>query len=109
LPMTLQEVRDVFVSVLPNDTYHYEATGKPQKYIIWAEEGQTEALHADDIMQEQVIEGTVDLFTKTEYDPLFKEIQNAMNRAGLSWRLESIQREEATKYYHYEWVWEVVL
>lgn len=105
--MTLLEVRDVFLKVLPKATFHYSATSKPAKYIVWAEEGQAGALYADDMMQEQAIEGTVDLFTKTEYDPLFKSIQKAMNNADMTWRLESIQHEKETGYIHYEWVWEV--
>lgn len=106
--MTLEEVRDVFLSVLPDDTFHYEAWKKPDRYIVWAEDGQANALHADDKMQEQVFSGTVDLFTKTEFDFVFHELQKAMNDASISFRLESSQKEDKTKFFHFEWVWEVL-
>lgn len=105
--MKLVEVRDLFLSVLPTATFHYKAKSKHNQYIVWAEDGQSDAVHADDKMQEQVIEGTVDLFTKTEYDPLFNQIQETMNSADMTWRLNSVQHEDDTKYIHYEWVWEV--
>ena len=106
--MQLAEVGALFSSVLPEATYHYFADDEhPEKYIVWSEDGQAGATHADNKMDIQVKEGTVDLFTKNEYDPAFDEIQKAMNKADMSWRWESTQYEEDTEYIHHEWVWEV--
>ena len=105
--MRLVDIRDVFVSVLPTATHHYKAWSKPDQYIVWAEDGQAGSAFADNRMQEQAISGTADYFTKIEYDPIFNQIQQAMNDANLSWSLESIQYEEVTRYIHYEWSWEV--
>lgn len=105
--MRLVEVRDVFLSVLPESTFHYKALSKPDKYIVWAEEGQADAVYEDNEMKIQVTEGTVDLFTKTEYDPIFSAIQKAMDKADMDWYWNSTQPEEDTGYIHHEWVWRV--
>jgi hypothetical protein len=86
---------------------HYAAHKQPDKYIVWAEDGQGASLFADNKMRDQVIQGTADYFTRVEYDPIAKEIQRALNDAGISWSMNSIQYEEDTRYIHYEWVWEL--
>lgn len=105
--MQLSDIHALFEEVLPSATFHYFAAENLDKYIVWAEDGQAEALHGDNKMDIQIKQGTVDLFTRDEYDPLFDSIQNAMNDAGMSWRWESTQYEEDTEYIHHEWVWEV--
>jgi hypothetical protein len=105
--MNLSNVKNVFTPLLPGAVFHFEAHNKQNRYIVWAEDAQAGGSYADDVMQEQVIEGTVDLYTKTDFDPLFKKIQIAMNRSGMNWRLNSTQYEEKTKYIHHEWVWQI--
>lgn len=105
--MKLTDLRDLLLTVT-SDTFHYKAWAKPDKYIVWAEDGETDSLNADDQKTEQVLQGTIDYFTKTEYDLNFELIQAKLNSADLSWRLNSIQHEEETGYIHYEWVWEMV-
>ena len=105
--MILANVRDIFLTLLPDATFHYKAKGTPEQYIVWAEDGQAGSSHADDKMQNQAIEGTVDLFTKVEFDPLFDLIQVAMNNSDMTWELNSVQHEEDTGYIHYEWVWQI--
>jgi hypothetical protein len=105
--MTLLELMAVFVAIGPA-TYHYEAPdGTTGNYIVWAEDNQSDAVWADGQMQEQAIEGTLDYFTKTEFDPMTETIQAAMNNADLSWRLNSVQREPDTGYIHHEWTWSI--
>lgn len=84
---------------------HYAAHKQPDAYIVWAEDGQASAVWADGKMQEQAIAGTVDYFTKTEYDGNVALIQAALNGIDVSWRLESVQYEEITGYIHHEWSW----
>ena len=104
--MRFDGLKNALLSVTPK-AYHYappqNVTGS---YVVWAEDGQASALWADGKMQEQVIEGTVDYFTKVEYDMAVDDIQNALNTAGISWRLNSIQREPDTGYLHFEWTWQ---
>lgn len=105
--MKLSDIRDASLEVIP-DVFHYNALAKPDKYIVWAEDGEAGSLNADDQKTDQVLQGTIDYFTKTEYDPNFKLIQSKLNSIDVTWRLNSVQYEEETGYIHYEWVWEMV-
>jgi len=104
--MILTDVKTALLTVTAK-VYHYTppqtVTGS---YIVWAEENQSDSVWADGEMQEQSIQGTVDYFTKTEFDPNVQKIQDALN-TGFSWRLNSIQYEDDTGYIHYEWLFEV--
>lgn len=85
----------------------FTAIKKPDKYIVWAEDGQGDSEWADGKMVNQAIQGTVDYYTKSESDANFDAIQNALNDAGISFRLNSIQYEDSTGFIHFEWLWEV--
>lgn len=104
---TLSTVKTALLTVMQK-VYHFaapqDATGD---YIVWAEDNQADAVWADGQMQEQAIEGTVDYFTKTEYDTTVDTIQNSLSAGGIAWRLNSIQREADTGYIHYEWLFQV--
>lgn len=104
--MNLQEFKAMLLTITP-DVYHYKAFSKPNKYIVWAEDSESSSLNADNIKDEQVMQGTLDYFTKDEFDPIVKTIQNTLNSNEISWALNSIQYEEETQFIHYEWVWEV--
>ena len=71
------------------------------------EDGEGDSLHLNDKKNEQVITGTVDLFTKDEYDQLIDDIQNALSGADISFILNSVQYEEETEFIHYEWRFEI--
>lgn len=106
--MTLADVKNTLLGVLPGKVHHHiAATGAEPPYIVWAEDGQSDSLHGDEIMTDQVIEGTIDLFSKIEYDPLFAEIQTALNEAGIPFRLNYSGYETDTKLFHNEWVWNI--
>lgn len=105
--MKFEALECALLSVMEN-VGHYEARECAEQYIVWAEDGQAGARWADGAMQEQTISGTVDYFTKTEEDVNVKQIQDAMNDAEISFRLNSIQYERDTKYIHYEWAWEMI-
>jgi hypothetical protein len=102
----LEIIKAALLTVTQN-VGHYEAMKKTDKYIVWAEDSQGNSLWADGQMQDQVIQGTIDYFTKTENDPNVEKIQNALNERGISFSLNSIQREPDTKFIHYEWIFEV--
>lgn len=105
--MKLSDLRDVLLEVLP-DVFHYEAWAKPDKYIVWAEDTEASSLNVDDTKEEQIIQGTIDYFTKTEFDNTVVLIQQKLNSIDVAWQLSSIQYEEDTKFIHYEWVFEFV-
>ncbi|HMM31780.1 MAG TPA: hypothetical protein PKB13_08380 [Clostridia bacterium] len=66
-------------------------------------------MSADNHLYSQVLTGTLDFFTKQEFDPLFDEIQDVLNGIeAFSWSLNSVQHEDDTGYIHYEWAWEML-
>lgn len=103
----LQKVKDTLLTVT-DAVFHYFAADKPDRYIVWAESGEVGSLEADNRKQEQTIGGTIDYFTKTDFDPNIDGIQNALKSAEIAFLLESVQYEEETGYIHYEWKFEVV-
>ena len=105
--MKLSDLRDALLTIT-SDTFHYYARKKPDQYIVWAEDGEAGSDSSDDEKADQVLQGTIDYFTKAEFDPNFDFIQNKLNSLDISWRLNSVQYEEATGYIHYEWLWELV-
>jgi len=105
--MRLSEIRDLLLTVTP-DTFHYFAHKKPDKYIVWAEDTEAGSGHADNRKTNQVIQGSIDYFTKTEFDSNVDLIQNKLTEAQIAWKLNSVQYEEETKYIHHEWVFEVI-
>lgn len=103
--MTLADVKNALLTVgVP--AFHYTAFEQAGKYIVWAEDNQADSAWADGEMQHQAIEGTVDYYTKAESDPNVQKIQNALNGV-CSWRLNSVQYEEDTRFIHFEWVFQV--
>ena len=104
--MTLKQLSALLLTITPN-VYHNEAFQEDGSYIVWAEDGQAASLYANDSMQIQVIEGTIDLFTKIEFDPMFNTIQTTLDGADLTWELNSTQHEEKIGYTHHEWLWRI--
>lgn len=99
-------IRDTLLKVSDN-VGHYEAKEKNDKYIVWAEDSEGSSVEGDNRKVNQSIQGTIDYFTRTEFDPIVDDIQEALIDAEISFQLNSVQYEEETKYIHYEWVWEV--
>ncbi|HZK62358.1 MAG TPA: hypothetical protein VFC41_09780 [Anaerovoracaceae bacterium] len=104
--MILADIKTALLTVT-SKVYHFDATGATGNYIVWAEDGQADSVWADGRMKEQIITGTIDYFTKIEYDPNFNAIQEALNEIGISYQLNSIQYESDTKYIHTEWVFDI--
>lgn len=103
----LQGIKEMLVAITP-DTYHYFREVRKSRYIIWAEDTEEGSFHADNKKQRQGIHGTIDLFTKQEYDPMVDRIQEGLE--GLekcAWSLNSVQYEDETNMIHYEWDFEL--
>lgn len=87
------------------EVYHYEAAEDyALPYIVWAEEGEDDSFSANNKKEEQTIQGSVDFFTQTEFDPIVDDIQDVLNELG-GFYLEAVQFEENTKLIHYTWKW----
>lgn len=103
----ISRIRDALLSVTDN-VGHYEALNVLDKYLVWAEDAEADSVHADNQKDIQVIQGTVDYFTKEDGDPNVERVQKALAGAeGVVYQLNSVQYEEETGYIHYEWLWEV--
>ncbi len=76
------------------------------RYFVWQEEG-THDFEAENRHAERAVTGSTDLFTKREFDPWVPLLGESFSRYGIAWALNSIQYEEDTEFYHYEWKWEV--
>lgn len=80
---------------------------KSYRYFVWQEDGQNDLI-ADGVHTQQAVTGTTDLFTKMEFDPWKEEFEAALDASPfIAWRLESVQFEEETGFWHYEWRWTV--
>ena len=77
-----------------------------ERYFVWQEDGGNK-INAESRANEETITGTTDFFTKMEFDPWADEIKKAFDDCGIAWYQNSIQYEPDTKFWHYEWVWEV--
>ena len=75
-------------------------------YLVWQEDGAND-FEAGGVHAEKAVTGSTDLFTKQEFDPWRDELETAFDAAGLVWALNSVQHEEETGFWHYEWAWEV--
>ena len=105
--MTLQSLKTLLLAIGP-PVFRYFATGQTGPYIVWAEDGEGDTVHADGRKVERAITGTIDYFTKTENDPVVQQIEDALDTDdSLAWQLNSVQYEQDTGYIHYEWAFEI--
>lgn len=105
LQENLKTLRDVLNSTSANGRighYFRPASDKPS-FIVWQESDEAESHESNNHKTYQQVAGTIDCYTQTEYDPLLDEIQEALDGAGIGFRLNSVQYEDETKLIHYEW------
>lgn len=76
------------------------------RYFVWQEEGAAD-LEANSRHIERAMTGTTDLFSKQEFDPWREAFEAALDNAGIAWSLNSVQFEEDTGFWHWEWLWGV--
>lgn len=104
----LLTIRDALNKIEGLDVYHYWRPRLQAPFLVWAEESEGESLHTGNHKSEQVITGTIDYFTKTEYDPMVDTIQDKLNEIeNLGWSLTSVDYEDETMLIHYSWDWEI--
>lgn len=79
-----------------------------ERYFVWQEDGAADCI-LDGRHAEKAVTGSTDLFTKQEFDPWKDKMEQAFDNApDILWLLNSIQFEEETGFWHYEWIWTVV-
>lgn len=94
-------------NALPDIVYHYERPAGVFPVLIWQEDFEATSFNSDNIKAEQAMHGTIDYFTKQEYDPAIDTVQETLVSVGCSWRVNSVQYEDETGLIHYEWEFEV--
>lgn len=107
LQSKLQQMGVAFAGIT-NNCYHYYRAKKDLPCLVWAESGEEESFHSDNRKSEQRIVGTVDLYTKTEFDPIADRVQETLADLGVTWSLNSVQYEDETNLIHMEWSWGVI-
>ena len=74
-------VRDALKRVM-DDVFHYEAYEKKNKYIVWQEETEANSHVADNKKDIQVLQGSIDYFTKEDVDENVDKIQVSLKQWG---------------------------
>lgn len=104
----LMKVKEALTAIDGLPVFHFfKPSEVKDRYCVWSEDTQAESLHGDGILLNQQIEGTIDLFSKQEFDQAVDEIQEALSNARIGFYQNSIQFEEETGLIHWEWVWYV--
>lgn len=98
----------MLLEVTPN-SYHQEAWQQSDEYIVWAEDSENGAVYADNRKQMQILDVTIDVYTKEEYPKIVERLQQAFNDNEIPYKLLSIQYEKDTKYTHYEYLIQAVM
>ena len=101
----LEAIAAALASINGLSVYHYfKPSEQKTRYCVWAEDSEATSLQADNYKDIQQLQGTIDLFSKTEYDSAVDEIQEALNDARIGFYQNSIQYEDETGLIHWEWV-----
>lgn len=77
-----------------------------ERYFVWQEEGRNDLI-ANGKHSEKGQEGWTSLFTKQEFDPWKDAFERSLDAFRIAWRLNTVQFEEDTGLWHYEWWWGV--
>ena len=104
--MTLQNrlkaVGTALATEMGNKVYHYTKPANAKApYAVWAEEG-GDTFHAGNRNAEVSVTGTIDIYSKDEFDDLFYAPPTALDGIATV-ELNSVQYEEETKLIHYEY------
>lgn len=104
LEIKLRPLQTALVGVLGDKAYHYWRPKMDPPYCVWQEDAEESSLTSSNHKQAQVIAGSVDYFTKTEYDSNIDSIQSAMTAVeNISWNLDMVVYEEDANLIHYHW------
>lgn len=105
LQQNLKRIRDILnsTSAAGRIGHYTRPANSTPSWIVWQESDEAQSHDTNNRKDLQQIAGTIDCYSQIEYDPLFDEIQDALNDAGIGFRLNSVQYEDETKLIHYEW------
>ncbi|MEG0177661.1 hypothetical protein [Anaerorhabdus sp.] len=102
----LNALKDALLRVTDN-VFHFEKNGSEMnQYIVWSEEYK-ERSFADNRIIREIECGTIDFFTRIEFDNMVNSIEKELSYSAIYFKLVSIQRELETGYIHYEWEFQI--
>lgn len=101
----LRKVSEV-MGKLQAATYHYWRPRLTAPFAVWQEDGE-DIFSSNNSPTEVVAEGTLDYFTKQEFDPICDQIPRTLRENGIRCALLSVQHETDTGLIHYEWRWSI--
>lgn len=104
MPAWAQKLTAALLSV--TDAVSHTERLRGDRYIVWQEDGVNDHI-ADGRHVERAMSVSIDLFSVREFDPWLDEIEAALDDAGISFELVSIDYEEETGFYHWSWDFEV--
>ena len=94
LTSKLKKFRNALNTIDFDRIYHYDA-------------GDCESNYTNNRLDNQVIQGSVDLYVVDEFDELIDKIQEALDKDSIAFTLLAVQYETSTGFIHYTWQWEV--
>lgn len=101
----LEAFGDALATLSIENVFHYWRFGVDAPYLIWAEDSEI-GLETDNHKAEQGFAGAVELFTKTEYDPVCDEVQEILNGIeNCAWYYDGALYEDETNLIHHSWRW----
>jgi hypothetical protein len=104
-----QKIRDALSTIENLKCYHLmKPASVTAPYAVWQEDAEGQSHYSDNVKSEQVLQATIDYYTRSEYDAMTDSIQAALNCEDISWTLNSFQYEDETKLLHYEWLVKVI-
>lgn len=83
------------------NVYHYWRPMMQTPFIVWAEDGEADDFHSDNRKSEVLMNVSVDVYTKEEFDPLLDKVFNFLNESGIPFTIDSVDFEEDTGIIHY--------
>lgn len=106
----LMRVRDALNGIETTaPVFHYRkpADEPLNRYIIWAEES-GDSFGSNNRNSEVALNGSIDVYTQTEFDELIDQVANALNEsAHISFSLNSVDYDDETNLIHYEFLFSV--
>lgn len=104
-----EKLSNILTGISGLKCYHlFKPASITAPYAVWQEDSEGNSHYSNNQKAEQVIEISIDYYTKDEYDAMTDSIQEALDDAHIPWILNSVQYETDTKLLHYEWIVEVV-
>lgn len=89
--------------------YHYWRPQMQLPFIVWAEEGEADGFHSDNRKSEVLMDVSIDVYTKTEFDTMLDKVFEFLNDSSIPFSIESVEFEEDTRVIHYTFSCEMVV